>query len=120
MQPGDARIPALKKFKYDKERVCYELVRMIILHELPFRIVEYEGFRRFVSSLNPAFKLMSRTTIKEDCMAEFDRQKVELLEVLKNLTSRVSLTANLWTSNQELGYIYVILWITNGHYIKEL
>lgn len=107
MQHGDARIPALKKFKYDKEIACYELVRMIVLHELPFRIVEYEGFRRFVASLNPAFKLMSRTMIKEDCMAEFDRQKLELLEVLKNLPSRVSLMADLWTSNQGLGYICV-------------
>jgi hypothetical protein len=50
---------------------------------------------------------VSRTTIKDDCMAEFDKQKLVLLEVLKNLPSRVSLTADLWTSNQELGYICV-------------
>ena len=107
MQPGDARIPVLKRFKYDREKAFHELVRMIVLHELPFRIVEYEGFRRFVASLNPSFILMSRTTIKNDCMAEFGKQKLELLEVLKNLPSRVSLTADLWTSNQELGYICV-------------
>lgn len=83
MQPGDAGIPAMKRFKYDREKACYELIRMIVLHELPFRIVEYEGFRTFVASLNPAFKLMSRTTIKDDCMAEFHKQKLELLEMEK-------------------------------------
>jgi hypothetical protein len=95
MQPGDARIPPVKRFKFDREKACFELVRMIVLHELPFRIVEYEGFRRFVASLNPAFKLWSRTTIRDDCMAEFEKQKLELLEVLKTLPSRVSLTADL-------------------------
>lgn len=107
IQPGDARIPAIKRFKYDRDKALDELVRMIVLHELPFRIVEYVGFRRFVASLNPAFKLMSRTTIRDECIAEFNRQKTQLLEVLKNLNSRVSLTADLWTSNQELGYICV-------------
>lgn len=107
MQPGDARIPAPKRFKYGKEQARHELVRMIVFHEFPFRIVEYEGFKRFLAALNPAFKLMSRTTIKNDCMAEFHKQGLELLEVLKNSPSRVSLTADLWTSNQELGYICI-------------
>ena len=88
-------VVSLLRFKFDKDKACYELIRMIVLHELPFRFVEYVGFRRFVASLNPAFTLMSRTTIKDDCMAEFDKQKIELLEVLKTLPSRVSLTADI-------------------------
>jgi hypothetical protein len=50
-----------EKWKYDPDRAHWELVRLIVLHELPFRVVEYEGFRRFVRSLNPAFELVSRT-----------------------------------------------------------
>ena len=37
-----------------------ELMRMIVLHELFFSLVEYDGFRRFVSSLNPRFKMICR------------------------------------------------------------
>jgi hypothetical protein len=33
------------KWIYDPDRAHWELVRMIVLHELPFRIVEYVGFR---------------------------------------------------------------------------
>jgi hypothetical protein len=32
---------------------------MIALHGLPFILVEYDGFRRFVASLNPMFKEIS-------------------------------------------------------------
>ncbi|CAM0903320.1 unnamed protein product [Alopecurus aequalis] len=39
-----------------------ELMRMIVLHELAFSLVEYDGFRTFVSSLNPNFKMICRKT----------------------------------------------------------
>ena len=31
---------------------------MIVLHELPFSIVEYDGFKEFIYSLNPLFKIV--------------------------------------------------------------
>jgi hypothetical protein len=87
---------------------------MIVLHELPFSVVEYDGFREFVSCLNPLFKMVSRTTIKLDCMRTFEDAKLELREVFKNSNSKVSLTADMWTSNQNLGYLCVTChWITS-------
>ena len=56
---------------------------MIVLHELPFSLVEYDGFREFVSSLNPLFKMVSRTTIKLDCMKAFEDEKFKLRELFK-------------------------------------
>ena len=56
---------------------------MIVLHELPFSLVEYDGFREFVSSLNPLFKMVSRTTIKLDCMKAFEDAKFKLRELFK-------------------------------------
>lgn len=58
-----------EEWKYDPNIAHMELVRLIVLHELPFRIVEYEGFRRFVRSLNPAFELVCRTKIRQDWIA---------------------------------------------------
>ncbi|EAZ27385.1 hypothetical protein OsJ_11333 [Oryza sativa Japonica Group] len=59
-----------------------ELLRMIVLQELPSSFVEHLGFRRFCASLNPYFRVVSRTTIKGDCLAAYQEQKLALLEVL--------------------------------------
>nr|XP_015630638.1 zinc finger BED domain-containing protein RICESLEEPER 2-like [Oryza sativa Japonica Group]ABF96699.1 AC transposase, putative, expressed [Oryza sativa Japonica Group]ABF96700.1 AC transposase, putative, expressed [Oryza sativa Japonica Group]BAG95271.1 unnamed protein product [Oryza sativa Japonica Group] len=80
---------------------------MIVLQELPSSFVEHLGFRRFCASLNPYFRVVSRTTIKGDCLAAYQEQKLALLEVLRKTNSRVSLTADMWSSNQNLGYMCI-------------
>ena len=80
---------------------------MVALHEFPFSIVEYSGFQKFVKTLNPLFIFVTRTTIKKECMEAFREQRSALREELKNCGSRVSLTADMWTSNQRLGYLCV-------------
>jgi hypothetical protein len=39
-------------WKWDPDAARKLLVRMVVFHEFPLSIVEYEGFRQFVSSLN--------------------------------------------------------------------
>ena len=91
-----------------------ELMMMIVLHELALSLVEYDGFRRFVSSLNPSFKMICRKTVKEDCMKAFKEEKRNLRAMFKNAKSRFSLTSDLWTSNQTVGYICI-----TAHFIDE-
>ena len=98
---------SLKDWKFDQEKSRQELAYLIVVHSLPFSLVEYPRFRSFVNSLNPCFEHISRTTIKSYCMGTYEKGKSELLEVLKSSTSRVSLTADLWTSKQTLGYLCV-------------
>jgi len=81
--------------------------RMISLHEIPFNFTEYDGFRSFVASLNPLFKVPCRTTARNGCIKAFHEKKVALKETLKNAGCRFSLTTDMWTSNQTLGYIVV-------------
>ncbi|TVU23008.1 hypothetical protein EJB05_32734 [Eragrostis curvula] len=102
-----ADIDALENWAYDYDEARAALVRMIVLHELPFSLVEYDGFRDFVFKLNPIFKMVSRTTIKVDCMRTYEEGKLELQEAFKDINSKVSLTADMWTSNQTLGYLCV-------------
>jgi hypothetical protein len=45
---------ALGQWTFNQALARRELMRMIVLHELAFSLVEYDGFRRFVSSLNPS------------------------------------------------------------------
>ena len=98
---------ALKDWKFDQEVSWQELMKLIVLHELPFSIVEYPRFKSFVASLNPLFRLVSRTTIKGDCISAYEQQRLALREVLMASTSRMSLTADVWTSNQKLGYLCI-------------
>lgn len=77
----------MKNWKFDQEVSRKELLRMIVLQELPFSIVEHVGFRRFVASLNPYFKVISRTTLRNDCMAAYEDHKLALFDVLKSSNS---------------------------------
>jgi len=91
-----------------------ELMRMIMLHELSFSLVEYEGFRRFVSSLNPSFKIICRHTTRNDCLKAFGEQKLVLQALLRKSKSKISMTMDLWKSNIMVAYICISV-----HYIDD-
>jgi hypothetical protein len=69
--------------------------------------MEYDGFRRFISSLNPLFKVPSRTTVRIGCINEFQEMRSALKDTLKKVNCRFSLTTDMWTSNQTIAYIVV-------------
>ncbi|KAG2565985.1 hypothetical protein PVAP13_7NG128834 [Panicum virgatum] len=48
-----------------------------------------------------------RRTITDDCSKKYQEEKQVLLDVLKNVKGRVSLTMDMWTSNQTLGYMCI-------------
>ena len=74
---------ALDNWRFSQEVSRRELNRMITLHGLPLSLVDYDGFRRFVSSLNPVFKMISRRTISDDVFKVFQDQKQKLSDVLE-------------------------------------
>jgi hypothetical protein len=98
---------ALEKWRFSQEVSRRELTRMITLHGLPLALVDYDGFRRFVSSLNPIFKVVSRKTITADCVKKFQEQKQILQDVFRSANSRICLTMDMWTSNQTIGYMCI-------------
>lgn len=51
-------------YTFDPAVARRELAAMIILHEYPLSIVDHIGFRRFVSALQPLFKMVTRNTIR--------------------------------------------------------
>jgi len=105
---------ALGTWTFNQAQSRFELMMMIVLHELPFSLVEYVGFRRFVSSLNPNFKMVSRKTIHNDCLKEFVKEKRDLQVFFKKCKSKVSLTTDLWTSNRMVGYICI-----TAHFVDD-
>jgi hypothetical protein len=55
---------SVESYTFNPEVARKELAAMITLHEYPLCIVEHIGFRRFVSALQPLFKMVTRNTIR--------------------------------------------------------
>ncbi|KAK9279908.1 hypothetical protein L1049_013592 [Liquidambar formosana] len=104
----------VSNWKFDQELCRKELARMIIVDELPFSFVEKEGFKRFISVLQPRFNLVSRTTMTKDCIEIYLNERNMLKEIFVTAASRVCLTTDLWTSIQNLGYMCL-----TAHYIDK-
>ena len=53
---------------------------MVILHEYPLSMAEHIGFREFVGSLQPMFKVVSRNNLKNDIINIYDNERGESFE----------------------------------------
>uniref|UniRef100_A0A1D1Y468 Putative AC transposase n=1 Tax=Anthurium amnicola TaxID=1678845 RepID=A0A1D1Y468_9ARAE len=92
-------------FQFDQELSEQDLARMVILHEYPFSIVNHVGFRTFVMNLQPQFRLMSHTSLKDDCMKIYEEKRLKLSDVLRKFSSQVCLTAEMWNSSGNMEYL---------------
>ncbi|PRQ50593.1 putative transcription factor/ chromatin remodeling BED-type(Zn) family [Rosa chinensis] len=101
-------------FSFDQDRCSHEIAKMIIMHEYPLHIVEQQGFINFVRSLQPQFNMVTFNTIQDECVAIYHREKQSLLNLIIGSPGRISLTVDLWTSNQNLGYVFL-----TGHFVDS-
>src|SRR3954451_14074791 len=90
------------------QKVKHELfVKRIVIDQQPFTIVDNSSFQKFMSSIQPRYKLPSRHTLKEMVMTKFKTACKEVHNYLQLSTSKVSLTMDMWTSISSLD-IFVI------------
>ena len=88
----------LSTWVFDKDVVRKALVRMIIMDELPFKIIKGEGFKYFLSIACPRFSLPSRWTIRRDCLDLFNSMKSVMKDYFEKDISRVFFMTSNWTS----------------------
>ncbi|KAL2936366.1 Zinc finger BED domain-containing protein DAYSLEEPER [Bienertia sinuspersici] len=96
----------------DQDRCIHEIAKMIILHDLPANMVEHPGFIDFARILQPHFTMVSFESVQSEILAIYTREKKLLANTLAEIPGRISLTMDLWTSDQTLGYA-----ILTGHFI---
>jgi hypothetical protein len=65
--------------------------KFIILDEHPFKVVDGEGFKQLIGTLQPQFTIPSRYTISRDCFKLYLEEKEKLKAVFKSNCSRVAL-----------------------------
>lgn len=112
--PQDGTV-TLEKYVFDQDVARKELALMIIVHEYPLSMVDHLGFRKFCAALQPAFKVVSRNTIRKDILDMYQVQKQSMVNYIKKLSSRVAVTTDLWTANhQRKGYMAV-----TAHFLDE-
>lgn len=104
----------LSTWVFDKDAVRKALVRMIIMDELPFKIVKGEGFKYFLSIACPRFSLPSRWTIRKDCLDLFNSMKSVMKNCFEKDISRVCLTTDTWTSLQKISYM-----VLTAHWVDD-
>ena len=90
--------------EFSVERLRMGLARMIIIDELPLRIVEGEGFLDFMAMVEPRFPIPSLLNVTKDCIILYVKEKEKLKKVL-SASQRVCLTTDTWTSLENLNYL---------------
>uniref|UniRef100_A0ACD5W820 Uncharacterized protein n=1 Tax=Avena sativa TaxID=4498 RepID=A0ACD5W820_AVESA len=105
----------IENVTFDQEKARRDLGLMICEHEYPLSTVQHSGFRRFCSSLQPLFKMVSRNTIRNDILAMYSAQRDKMMDFFATFKHRVAITTDLWTAGyQKRGYMAV-----TAHYIDD-
>ncbi|XP_044353940.1 zinc finger BED domain-containing protein DAYSLEEPER-like isoform X2 [Triticum aestivum] len=99
--------------EYDHAQVVKIIAKMIIVHEYPFRMVEHAWFNILMRYMNASYKFIGRKKIRAECMKVYLSEKEILKKQLRSIES-ISLTSDIWTSNQNLSYLAIV-----AHYIDE-
>lgn len=89
-------------------------INWVITDQQPFTVVENKNFRKFLSSIQPRYKLPSRHTVKSMIMNKFKDAQKQLSNYLQLSTSKISLTIDMWTSITSLGILAITI-----HFIKD-
>jgi len=106
---------AVENYVFDQEVARKALYSMIVLHEYPLSIVDHHGFRKFVSALQPLFKIGTRNTTRKGILSFHDMEKRKAKIFLHKMTCRIAITTDMWTTdNQKRGYMAI-----TGHFIDD-
>jgi hypothetical protein len=97
--------------EYDHEHTRILIAKMIIVHEYSLRMVEHRWFNILMKWMNNSYESIGRKTIKNECMKVYESEKDLLKKTLRDAES-ISLTTDLWTSNQNVQYMSLV-----AHYI---
>jgi len=87
---------------------------MIVVDFQPLSIVEDQGFREFVSGLDPSFVIPSRHMLSRELLPSRYQEAVVKIKDTLNKVSAVTLTTDSWTSITTTNYLAV-----TAHYITE-
>ncbi|CAH1110803.1 unnamed protein product [Psylliodes chrysocephalus] len=97
-----------------KEKIDKKLMNLFIRDLQPFSVVEDNGFREFVSTLNPGYQLPSRFVISKTLLLAMYEECLNDVKQLMNGRKTICITTDAWTSINTVSYIGV-----TAHFVDE-
>ena len=64
-------------------------------------MAEHIGFREFVGSLQPMFKVVSRNNLKNDILNIYDNEREKALKMMNKKGNRITITTDMRTSSNK-------------------
>lgn len=117
---GEEKKANLQSYHFDPEVSRKQLAYMIIIHEYPLSMVEHGEFRKFCHGLQPAFKMISRATLKRDIFKIYDVEKLKIMRYMERIKGRISFTTDMWTSsNKKRGFMVITAHFINDNWKLE-
>ena len=97
----------------DMERLKEMWAIWVVAENLPFRIIESERFREWVSFLCPAVTTWSRYSLRRYLLHRWVARKEEVKKTLKAAPGKISFTTDIWSARTQESYMCVTAhWIT--------
>ncbi|KAL9687260.1 hypothetical protein QQ045_031659 [Rhodiola kirilowii] len=110
----------LQTFRYDNSVARRELVDFIIRGELPFTFVDTHDFKGMIQrAFAPQFSGFSSATCKRDVMKRFDACKSEMVKYFDTFNGKLSLTSDMWSSRQKMGYMSLTAHFIDKNWIMQ-
>ncbi|CAB4410083.1 unnamed protein product [Rhizophagus irregularis] len=99
---------------FTQESFRNDLVYWIIVDDQPFTVVQNTFFQKMITRLNPEAIIPSSDTIHNDIIKNFEDEKEFLKKKLQELSGKVSLTLDGWTSKNQISFLGITInWIAN-------
>lgn len=105
---------ALKLSKHKKPLYDRLVLNFIIHGNHPFKLVEEEHFKKLMAEINPNYSPLSSTSLKSNIQKLFQQKQPEVIEKIKMITNKISLTFDFWTSVTNKPYVVVTAHLINN------
>lgn len=93
-----------------------KLLLLFILDFQPFSMVEDNGFKAFVTALNPAYQLPSRHSISKTCIQALYEECLHKVKDIVKQGVKFCITTDCWTSRNTVSYIAVTVHFLNDNF----
>ncbi|KAF3850520.1 hypothetical protein F7725_012292, partial [Dissostichus mawsoni] len=90
--------PYSRDSKKSKE-ITAKVMEFIGLDQQPLSVVEDDGFRRLITTLDPRYILPGRKYFTDVCLPHYTKQCIHIDSILKDNVTSISFTSDIWSSS---------------------
>ena len=97
-----------------QEQITVKLVQWIVHDLQSFQVVDNIFFQNFIKQLDSRYTIPCRQTIKARIISDFEYHQNILKSFIKQISVKVTLTTDLWTSNTMKSYLALTIHFINS------